>query len=76
MNPSTPSADALKAQPPVELDARPHLLLVEDDALIAMSEQMELERYGYQVALAGTGEEAIEISTAGQQSISSSWTST
>ena len=39
----------------------PRLLLVEDDALIAMSEQMELERYGYQVVVAGTGEDALEL---------------
>ncbi len=37
------------------------ILLVEDDALIAMSTQMSLEEYGYNVINANTGEEAIEI---------------
>ena len=36
------------------------LLLVEDDILIAMSEQKDLEDYGYKVILAHSGEEAIE----------------
>jgi CheY-like chemotaxis protein len=37
------------------------ILLVEDDAITAMSEQMELEKYGYTVITAVSGEEAIEI---------------
>ncbi len=36
------------------------LLLVEDEYLIAMSEQMDLEKYGYKVILAHSGEEAIK----------------
>ncbi len=37
------------------------ILLVEDEILIAMSEQMEIEKYGYKVILAHSGEEAIKI---------------
>ena len=40
------------------------VLLVEDEALIAMSEQKMLEKYHYRVILAYSGEEAIEIATA------------
>jgi len=36
------------------------LLLVEDEAIIAMSEKKELEKKGYRVIVAGTGEEAVE----------------
>ena len=40
----------------------PHaILLVEDEPLIAMAEKMVLERAGYTVITAGTGEKAIEI---------------
>ncbi len=37
------------------------LLLVEDEALIAMSEKAELEKYGYAVVIAHSGEEAVEL---------------
>ena len=37
------------------------ILLVEDDALIAMGEQMDLDAYGYAVIIAHTGEHAVEI---------------
>ena len=37
------------------------LLLVEDEVLIAMSEKAELEKYGYTVASAHSGEEAVEL---------------
>lgn len=36
------------------------LLLVEDEALIAINQKMELERYGYSVEHVFTGEEAVE----------------
>jgi len=39
---------------------RKTLLLVEDEALIAMTEKMALEKYGYAVLTADTGEQAIE----------------
>ena len=42
-------------------DHRPRLLLVEDEAMIAIGEQRMLESCGYQVVVAGTGEEALEI---------------
>lgn len=38
------------------------LLLVEDEALISMAKQIELEKYGYNVRTANTGEKAVEIS--------------
>ncbi|TVQ28398.1 MAG: PAS domain S-box protein [Spirochaetaceae bacterium] len=37
------------------------LLLVEDEALIAMAERVTLERFGYAVVVANSGERAIEI---------------
>ncbi len=37
------------------------LLLVEDEALIAMAEVARLETYGYEVLLALSGEEAVEL---------------
>lgn len=40
--------------------SRTRILLVEDEAIIAMSEQMVLERAGYAVTVAYSGEEAIE----------------
>jgi PAS domain S-box-containing protein len=36
------------------------ILLVEDEPLIAISEKAALERYGYKIVMAATGEEAIE----------------
>jgi CheY-like chemotaxis protein len=36
------------------------ILLVEDDALIAMGEQMTLEANGYHVILASSGEDAVK----------------
>jgi len=55
------SSETSKEPSPDKPAPQKKLLLVEDDALIAMSEQMELERYGYHVVVAGTGEQAIEI---------------
>ena len=37
------------------------ILLVEDEAIIALSEKKSLERYGYKVITAKSGENAIEI---------------
>ena len=37
------------------------LLLVEDEAILAMSEQKELEKYGYKVVVTNSGEKAIDI---------------
>lgn len=36
------------------------LLLVEDEAIIAMTEKIALEKYGYSVVLAGSGKKAVE----------------
>jgi len=36
------------------------ILIVEDEVLIAVAEQMDLEKYGYNVILAHSGEEAIQ----------------
>ena len=36
------------------------ILLVEDEAILAMSEKMSLEKYGYTVITVNTGEKAIE----------------
>ncbi|MBU0936072.1 MAG: response regulator [Spirochaetes bacterium] len=37
------------------------ILLVEDDAIIAHSEKISLGKYGYEVVIANSGEEAVEI---------------
>jgi PAS domain S-box-containing protein len=37
------------------------LLLVEDEAIQAMDEKIQLEKYGYSVVIANTGERAVEI---------------
>jgi len=41
-------------------NTRKTILLVEDEAIIAMAEKMALEKRGYTVLTSGTGEEAIE----------------
>jgi PAS domain S-box-containing protein len=43
------------------METQKTILLVEDEVLIAMSEQMTLEDYGYKVVTAESGEKAIEI---------------
>ncbi len=37
------------------------ILLVEDEAVIALSQKLSLEKYGYTVVIAGTGEKAVDI---------------
>jgi len=37
------------------------LLLVEDEAIIAFEKQIELEKYGYKVLTATSGEKAVQI---------------
>jgi CheY-like chemotaxis protein len=46
-----------------EMDERhtKQILLVEDEALIAMTKKLALEKYGYSVLTVGTGERAVEI---------------
>uniref|UniRef100_A0A7C3LTQ9 Response regulator n=1 Tax=Leptospirillum ferriphilum TaxID=178606 RepID=A0A7C3LTQ9_9BACT len=39
---------------------RKTLLLVEDEAILAMNEKMQLEKYGYAVKTVNTGEKAVE----------------
>jgi PAS domain S-box-containing protein len=46
---------------------RKKLLLVEDEALIALAEKRALEKYGYEVASVGSGEEAIEAVSGGAE---------
>ena len=43
------------------------ILLVEDEALIAMSERLVLERHGYDVCVVATGEEAVAEATASSE---------
>lgn len=40
-----------------------HLLLVEDEALIALAEKQTLQRAGYEVTIAGDGDTALEVAT-------------
>lgn len=42
-------------------EANKKILLVEDEAIIAMTEKMSLEKYYYSVIIANSGEKAIEI---------------
>ncbi len=46
----------------------PTILLVEDEALIAMAERVTIERYGYRVIIARSGEKAVDA-VAGQPEI-------
>ncbi len=45
--------------------ARERILLVEDEALIALAEKKALERYGYEVATVSSGEAAVEAISGG-----------
>lgn len=40
--------------------SRKRILLVEDEAIIALGEKLQLEDYGYEVSLADSGEKAVE----------------
>jgi PAS domain S-box-containing protein len=46
-------------------DLKKKLLLVEDEALIALSAKHSLERYGYDVTIASSGEKALELLESG-----------
>jgi PAS domain S-box-containing protein len=52
------SAATLEVRPLPDASTN-HLLLVEDEALIAMGEKLVLERLGYRVTIAATGEQAV-----------------
>ena len=39
---------------------RKRILLVEDEAILAMTEKMQLEKYGYAVRTVTSGEDAVE----------------
>jgi two-component system, sensor histidine kinase PdtaS len=39
------------------------ILLVEDESIIALMETQTIKRFGYEILVAGTGEEAVEIAT-------------
>jgi PAS domain S-box-containing protein len=43
------------------------ILLVEDEVIIAMAERAMLEKHGYTVRTAGTGEQAVELALANQE---------
>ena len=46
----------MKGQEPAK-----HILLVEDQAIIALDEARKIERFGYRVSIASTGEEAVKM---------------
>lgn len=46
-------------------EVRKRILLVEDEALIALAEKNSLEKYGYEVSVLGSGEEAVQAIAAG-----------
>jgi PAS domain S-box-containing protein len=48
-------------------EKRKRLLLVEDEFLIAMSERLSLEQYGYEVSVASTGEKAVQAVESGEE---------
>jgi CheY-like chemotaxis protein len=61
-----PAAAALKAElkaeiPPVDLTGTGTVLVVDDEELVRRFAQDVLEGYGYQVVLAGNGQEAVEL---------------
>ncbi len=43
----------------MDAEKRKTILLVEDEAITAMAEKMDLEKYGYNVITALSGEEAV-----------------
>ena len=45
----------------MKVEDKKTLLLVEDEVILAMSEKMALEKYGYSVITVTTGEEAVEV---------------
>lgn len=48
--------------------ATPRILLVEDQRIIGLATAQQIRKQGYDVALAGSGEEALELVTPGTQS--------
>jgi len=52
------------------IDDKKSILLVEDEAIIAMAEQMQLEKYGYSVQHVATGEKAVQAIQKEENSIS------
>lgn len=42
-------------------DAKRKILLVEDEVILAMTEKMQLEEYGYEITVAASGEKAVEL---------------
>ncbi len=47
----------------LSIPAKKNLLLVEDEAIIAMSQKVQLEKFGYSVLVASSGEKAIDLFT-------------
>lgn len=44
-----------------QIDQSRHILLVEDEAIIALAEKSTIEGHGYRVTVAGSGERAVEL---------------
>ncbi len=54
-----PSVELFTSEPPAVISRRPQILIVEDDRELAVLLRRRLEAEGYQVLLAGTGEDAL-----------------
>jgi len=53
---------ATRRKPEIETASdQKHILMVEDEAILAMSEKLQLEKYGYAVRTVTTGEDAVEL---------------
>ncbi len=53
----------------MDAEKKKRLLLVEDDAIIALSTTQQLKRKGYETLHAGSGEKAVEYTVSGDQNI-------
>jgi len=62
--PDTPDTPATIPAPVADTTVRRKLLLVEDDAIIALSEKQILQSHGYDVVISLSGQEAIDTITA------------
>jgi CheY-like chemotaxis protein len=57
--PPEPSVELLRSEPTAVVSRRPKILVVEDDRDLALQLRRQLEVDGYQVLLAGSGEDAL-----------------
>ncbi|MFP4409315.1 MAG: response regulator, partial [Spirochaetaceae bacterium] len=56
---------SVSADPPLAA-SKPRILLVEDQRIIALATAQGMRKQGYEVALAGSGEEALKLAGCGE----------